>query len=179
MLLCYNNIIRMSAKNSTIHFILTGGTIDSYYEGTKDTALPRRTSVVPEYVKGLKLYQTTRFTQVCMKDSRDLTTTDIKKIYAVIAKSRSSKIIVTHGTYTMPRTARFLNERLGASDKTIVLTGSMIPLVGFTPSDAAFALGYAMAKVQELPPGVFVCMNGHTFEPDKVRKNVRKGRFED
>ena len=26
----------------TIHFILTGGTIDSYYEASKDTCIPNR-----------------------------------------------------------------------------------------------------------------------------------------
>ncbi len=165
-------------KPSTIHFILTGGTIDSYYDGTKDTAVPHKKSVIPNYFKALQLYEQVKFTQVCMKDSRQLTVADVKKICTTIKKSSSPQIIITHGTYTMPRTARFLKEKLPRSDKTIVLTGSMIPLVGFTPSDAGFALGYAMAKVQELPAGVYVCMNGKTFDPEKVKKNIKKGRFE-
>lgn len=28
----------MNQKTSTIHFVITGGTIDSYYDGSKDTA---------------------------------------------------------------------------------------------------------------------------------------------
>ncbi|MBI5733640.1 MAG: hypothetical protein HY973_01710 [Candidatus Kerfeldbacteria bacterium] len=53
----------------------------------------------------------------------------------------------------------------------------MIPLVGFSPSDAPFNLGYAVAKVLELPPGVYVCMNGKVFEPEEVMKVLYKGKF--
>jgi len=35
----YNNKSYMP-KKPTIHFIMTGGTIDSFYNGTKDTATP-------------------------------------------------------------------------------------------------------------------------------------------
>lgn len=41
---------------SKIHFIITGGTIDSYYDGTKDTAVPRETSIIPDFIQSLKLY---------------------------------------------------------------------------------------------------------------------------
>jgi hypothetical protein len=53
-----------------IHFVLTGGTMDSYYEGTKDTIVPNSKSVIPSFVKSLKLYHQTEFTEICMKDSR-------------------------------------------------------------------------------------------------------------
>lgn len=161
-----------------IQIILTGGTIDSYYDGRKDTAVPNKKSVIPDYLKSLKLYVPLQFRQVCMKDSRSLTEKDRLRIAKVIESSSSKKIIITHGTYTMPETARFLASKLKRHDQTIILTGSMIPLVGFTPSDGAFSLGYAIAKVQELPAGIHVCMNGKVFAPDAVKKNVKKGRFE-
>jgi hypothetical protein len=59
-------------KLDTVHFILTGGTIDSYYKGEIDTAVPNKHSVIPNYLKGLKLYLNLKFTEVCMKDSRSL-----------------------------------------------------------------------------------------------------------
>lgn len=39
-----------------IHFIITGGTIDSHYDGSKDTALPNEESVIPGFIRSLRLY---------------------------------------------------------------------------------------------------------------------------
>ena len=64
----------------TIHFIITGGTIDSYYEATKDTAVPLLNSCIPPFIKSLRLYEKIMFTEVCMKDSRQLTEEDMKEI---------------------------------------------------------------------------------------------------
>lgn len=165
---------------SAIHFVSTGGTIDSYYDGTKDTVVPNKTSVIRGFVKEMKLNLPQKFTTVCMKDSRDLTKSDRKRLLKVVKESPCSRIVITHGTYTMPETARYLEANLPQlvlSEKTIILTGSFIPLVGITPSDAAFNLGYAIARVQELPPGMYVCMNGRVFTPKEVVKLVPQGRF--
>ena len=166
----------MQSKD-TIHFIITGGTIDSFYNGVKDTVETSKESVIPGYIKSLKLYEKTQFTTVCMKDSRALTKHDLTNILKVIKKSAHKKFIVTHGTYSMPDTARFLEANLGKHDKTIIFTGSLIPLVGFTPSDAPFNLGYSIAKVHELKPGIKVCMNGKIFEPTEVAKLLYEGKF--
>ena len=62
-------------------------------------------------------------------------------------------------------------------DKTIVLTGAMIPYK-FGSSDGLFNLGGAIAYAQSLPSGVYIAMNGQFFEWDKVEKNREKGVFE-
>ena len=160
-----------------IHFIITGGTIDSYYNGIKDTTEPLKISVIPSFINSLKLYEGGVFTQICMKDSRALTTRDRKQILQTIEHSKQKRIIITHGTYTMPDTARFLQVHLTRKDQTIIVTGSMIPLTGFSPSDAPFHLGYALAKAQELPAGIYVCMNGRIFSPEEIVKNLSEGRF--
>jgi L-asparaginase len=77
----------------------------------------------------------------------------------------------------MVETARFLAER-GARDKTIVLTGAMIPYAFGTSSDGFFNLGSALAFVQVLPPGIYIAMNGRYYHWDKVRKNRKTGFFE-
>lgn len=77
-----------------------------------------------------------------MKDSRQLGENDRKEILKAIEESPSNKIIITHGTYTMPDTARYLKANLKRNDQTIILTGSMIPIKGFSPSDGTFNLGY-------------------------------------
>lgn len=164
-------------KNNRLHFILTGGTIDSYYDGTRDTAVTNKRSVVPKFIKILKLYEKCDFTEACMKDSRELNKSDRKKILQAVVNSKAKRIIITHGTYTLPDTARYLQSKLKDCDKVIIFVCSMIPLEGFTPTDAGFNLGYAVAKSQELTQGVYVCMNGRIFIPDEVFKILSEGRF--
>ena len=66
-------------------------------------------------------------------------------------------------------------------DKTIVLTGAMIPFA-FGSSDGLFNLGSALSLAQVLPPGVYVAMNGRYFSSDRVQeeppdRDVRSGVF--
>lgn len=161
----------------TIHFILTGGTIDSHWDIYKDATTPNKKSTLPNFMKSLNLYDKFLFTTICMKDSRSLTKNDIGAVLRVIQKSPHDKIIVTHGTFTMPDTARFLNANLKFNKKTIILTGSMVPLQGFSPSDAPFSLGYAISKVKDLAPGVYICMNARVFKPEEAMKEINAGRF--
>jgi len=165
----------MSEK--TIHFMMMGGTIDSYYESIKDTAIPNKESAIPRFVKSLKLYNPVEFTKICMKDSRDIVKADLKNTLNVVEKSPHKKIIITHGTYTMPDTARFLKANLKSKNQAIIITGSMIPLSGFSPSDGPFAIGYALAKIQDIKNGIYICMNGHVFSSEEVMKINKEGRF--
>jgi L-asparaginase len=77
----------------------------------------------------------------------------------------------------MTETAKFLAES-AISDKTIILTGAMIPYAFGTSSDGFFNLGSAMAFAQTLPSGVYVAMNGRCFFWDQVKKNTKTGFFE-
>jgi len=95
-----------------------------------------------------------------------------------IEKSKYNKIIVTHGTYTMPDTARFIKANLKRNDQTIVLTASAIPIVGFSPSDGPFNLGYAISKLEDLEPGIYVAINGAVFSPEEVMKVISEARFD-
>ncbi|MFA7000142.1 MAG: asparaginase domain-containing protein [Candidatus Paceibacterota bacterium] len=164
-------------ENNKLHFIITGGTIDSHYDGSKDTVITNEHSVIPKFIQTLKLYEECEFTEVCMKDSREINESDRKKIIEIINNSESNRIIITHGTYTLPDTARYLNANIENHNKTIILIASMIPLAGFTETDAGFNLGYAVAKSQELKNGVHICMNGRIFTPEEVIKIISEGRF--
>ncbi len=164
-------------SESNIEIIITGGTIDSYYDGIKDAITPLSNSAIPDFIKTLKTENKFSFTQICMKDSRSLNAKDLHDILKSINKSSSKKIIITHGTYTMPDTARFLVANLKRKDQVIILTGSMIPITGFSPSDAPFNLGYSMAALKTLKSGVYVCMNGQIFNPKEVLKRLSEGKF--
>jgi L-asparaginase len=76
----------------------------------------------------------------------------------------------------MEVTARVLAHEI--KDKTIVLTGAIIPYK-FHSSDGLFNLGSALAFVQTLPAGVYIAMNGRCFHWNNVRKNRRTGQFEE
>ena len=85
-------------------------------------------------------------------------------------------IVITHGTDTMTETAKLLANKV--KDKTIILTGAMIP-IKFGSSDGLFNLGSALAFAQSLPQGVYIAMNGRFFNADNVRKNKQTGFFEE
>jgi L-asparaginase len=165
------------SKKEKIEIILTGGTIDSTWDGIADTATVNAHSVIPNYFKKLIIYPRIKFNEICMKDSRALNQKDIKNVLKAVEKSEAKQIIITHGTYTMPDTAKFIEANIVRKDQTIIFTGSMIPLEGFYPTDASFNLGYALSKVQELSVGVYLCMNGDTFTPQEVAKNLGEGKF--
>jgi L-asparaginase len=146
-----------------IHLFMTGGTIDSSYVGEVDTVMPNRRSVIPEYFKNLRLKRRLKFSPVCLKDSRDLTVSDRKQLMTRIGASTYRKMLVTHGTYTMAATAKYLEAHIKDENLVVVLTGSLMPLKGLAPSDASFNLGYAVAQLDILRPGVYICFNGETY----------------
>jgi L-asparaginase len=111
-----------------------------------------------------------------MIDSLHMTDEDRELIVHQCRAAEEDKIIITHGTDTMSVTARVLAEKV--KDKTIVITGAMIPYK-FGSSDGFFNLGGALAFAQTLPPGVYVAMNGRYFTWDNVRKNRQTGQFEE
>ena len=112
-----------------------------------------------------------------MKDSREINEANLRNILETVEKSTHEKIIITHGTYTMPDTARYLKTNLVRKDQTIVLTGSMIPIKGFAPSDGPFNIGFAISEIAHMSAGVYVAMNGKVFDSNEATKIISEGRF--
>ncbi len=127
----------------------------------------------------IKTCSKTSFETLCMLDSSDITDEHRHQMVQGIKATSAENVIITHGTNTMTQTAEYLKEALVDEGKTIVLTGSMIPLKEFVMSDAGFNLGYALAQAQSLLAGVYICMHGETFEAGKVTKNFTEARFEE
>ena len=90
-----------------------------------------------------------------------------------VAECAEDKIIITHGTDTMPDMARSL---AGIGAKAVVLTGALAPAI-FKDSDAMFNVGGALATVQTKDHGVFIVMNGQVFDAMNVRKDVENNCF--
>jgi L-asparaginase len=158
-----------------IRLLLTGGTFDKEYdEFTGEPGFDK--THVAEMLRVGRYLGEIKIGQLLLKDSLDMTQEDRDLIVTACSEYEESHIVITHGTDTMVETARsLLNAKL--SEKTIVLTGAMVPFSFGTRSDAMFNLGSALAFVQSLKTGVYIAMNGYYFEADKVQKDKVAGRF--
>jgi L-asparaginase len=160
---------------NAIHIIVTGGTFDKEYNFISGELYFRETHLQELLEKG-RSQLPVRISQLMLKDSLEMTQQDRELIVASCNASEEERIVITHGTDTMTDTAKFLAKEI--SNKTVVLTGAMIP-IKFGSSDGLFNLGSALAFAQSLPHGIYVAMNGRYFYWDKVRKNRQSGIFEE
>lgn len=163
-------------------FIATGGTIDKMPILLPDGSFDNNSKVfgdthLHEMLKKAKFLGPITIETLFMVDSLDMTDEHRQQLAESIEASPETGIIITHGTDTMPETARFLERNPNLAGKTIVLTGAMIPYSMGESSDALFNLGCAIAYAQALPSGVYVAMNGQAFEAGNVRKDVEAGVF--
>jgi L-asparaginase len=159
----------------TIRIIVTGGTFDKEYNEIKGVLFFRDTHV-KEMLELGRCRVKYKIKKLMMKDSLFMTNQDRVEILNECLKSREKNIVITHGTDTMVETAKVLGKAI--KDKTIVLTGAMVPYK-FGSSDGMFNLGSAISFAQVLPCGVYIAMNGRYFNWYNVRKNKRKGEFEE
>ncbi len=157
-----------------IQVFITGGTFDKEYNELNGSLYFKETHLYEMLELGRSRLGLSIDT-LMMKDSLDFVDADRALIAAACNNTQSNKILITHGTDTMTLTADYLKEN--CSEKTIVLTGAMVPYK-FGSSDGLFNLGSALAFAQVLPAGVYIAMNGKIFEAGKVRKNTDKGEFE-
>ncbi len=166
-----------------IHILKMGGTIefkDPGYEVMNQQMMKLDTSI-ENYLKNMVKPHFTYSTEtICQKDSRDINSSDLKKLAKMIETTPHQNILITHGTFTMKKTASFLEDYFSNKQikKKIILTGSMIPIIGFSLSDAAFNLGYSIGSFGNIGNGVYICMNGGIFNYKEVEKNTELLRFE-
>jgi L-asparaginase len=158
-----------------IRILVTGGTFDKEYDELSGRLFFKDTHVT-EMLRLGRCRLDTSLRTVMMVDSLEMTDSDRQAVLANCQQAPERRIVVTHGTDTMVETARALAD--GRLDKTIVLTGAMIPYA-FGSSDGLFNLGSALSFVQVLPPGVYIAMNGRCFSWERVRKNPTLGVFEE
>lgn len=165
-----------SFEHADITILVTGGTLDKVHDteteslifsDDDETHLPHLLTVGRCYYPRI---------EVLFKiDSLDMTDAHREKVLERVKAAPESKIIVTHGTGTLEKTAKFLDGKVG--DKTVILTGAMRPH-SLGRSDGGFNLGGALIAVQTLPKGVYGVMNGCVFMPDDLHKDTKLGRFD-
>src|SRR6478609_8343492 len=108
-----------------IRIFITGGTFDKEYNELngqlyfKDThlsdLLEMGRSKVPVEIRTLM-----------MVDSLEMTDEDREMIVYQCVNCEETQIVITHGTDTMTETGRVVAQKI--KDKTIILTGAMIPI---------------------------------------------------
>jgi L-asparaginase len=157
-----------------IRLLITGGTFDKEYDLINGKLFFTDSHVDEILLRGRNTTQVSTRT-LMMVDSLEMTDEDRDLILSQCQKCDEDKIIITHGTDTMVETALLLQK--ANIDKTIVLTGAMIPYT-FGSSDGLYNMGSAMAFVQTLPVGVYIAMNGRYFLANNVQKNRKTGYFE-
>ena len=161
--------------STTIRVFATGGTFDKEYDYIHGT-LNFSATKLPGMLRQGRSTLDVKLRTLMMKDSLEFTEKERELIARACVDCDEDKIVITHGTDTMSITAEYLSSRV--TDKTVVLTGAMIPYA-FGTSDGFFNLGAALAFAQTLPPGIYVAMNGRYFDWDSVRKNKETGLFEE
>ena len=157
-----------------ILIISTGGTFNKVYN-SKTGALDIDKS--SNALKNIASKWLTEFEilNIIGKDSLEMTNHDRLELLSTIHQANHKHIIIVHGTDTMDITAEYLAD--AELEKTIVLTGAMVPY-SIEPTEAtanlASAYGYLIALEKK---GVFIAMNGVMGLYNKVKKNRKEGKF--
>ena len=160
-----------------VQIYITGGTFDKEYNFFTGELYFKDTHLKEMLVRG-RCNIPTDVKTLMMIDSLEMTDTDREIIAHNCQRCESDEIVLTHGTDTMAKTAEYLAKQ-DIKDKTIVLTGAMIPYAFGSSSDGFFNLGNAIAFAQALPSGVYVVMNGRYYLWHNVKKNRETGFFEE
>jgi L-asparaginase len=158
-----------------VRILITGGTFDKEYDEITGKLYFKDTHMREILDLGRSKLEV-KIRTLMLLDSLEMTDHDRDVILDNCRRVSENKIVITHGTDTMTETGKVIaNAKL---EKTIILTGAMIPYK-FGSSDGLFNFGGALAFAQALPHGVYIAMNGRCFDWDKVKKNKKTGVFED
>jgi L-asparaginase len=157
-----------------IKIFVTGGTFDKEYNELNGELYFKKTHLHEMLELGRSKLKVDIET-LMMKDSLDMSDADRDSIVQKCFESNENKILITHGTDTMVKTAKLLSAKI--TTKTIVLTGAMIPYK-FGSSDGLFNLGSALSFLQSLPYGIYIAMNGNIYSWNNVKKNKELGLFQ-
>jgi L-asparaginase len=121
----------------SIRILVTGGTFDKEYNERTGQLYFQDTHIAEMLCLGRSQVDVT-IRKLMLKDSLEMTDNDRALIVQNCVQSEESQIVITRGTETMTTTAAALAKAV--PEKTVVLTGAMIPYA-FGTSDGLFNLG--------------------------------------
>ena len=160
---------------SKITVINTGGTFNKRYNPlTGELEVPKDSLALDEIISYCYNIDFDVL-NVISKDSLDMSDADREFIVKTIKNCKNENIIIVHGTDTMDLTASFIDENI--KDKTIVLTGAMLP-ISINKIEAtlnfASAIGFLNANIKN---GIYISMHGSVKNYKKLIKNRELGKF--
>lgn len=157
---------------SKITFVLTGGTIDKEYDAL-DQAFTMGQGAVGRVLGFVRPNFEATIIPVVQKVSVNILPEEKDAIRKACENTENNMIVVTYGTDAMAEAGELLT---GIPDKTIVLTGALKSQL-IKDTDAEFNLGFAVAAVQTIPPGVYVAMSGRVYPWNECKKDMSTGQF--
>lgn len=154
----------------------TGGTFNKRYNPLKGELEVPKDSIALEHI--LKYFYNLKYEikNIIHKDSLEMQTSDRKEMVELIKNSSYKKVLIIHGTDTMDKTAEFLEEYV--SEKTILLTGAMVPFSidsAEANANVSMSIGYLLNSTKN---GVYVSMHGLVDIHNRVFKNREIGVFQ-
>lgn len=174
---------RVQRSLDNLVFLITGGTIDSFFDERKDTPRPFSYSAIPSYLTGSIGVEPPEpdfvFKQICMKDSRELDEVEVRELLDSSSRSAHKSQIITAGTYALPDLANRFDHLLTRGEmpqSRYVFVGAMFPEDVYL-NDGWFNLGYALGKMDHIDKGAHVAMHGWVTRPDNVMKQLANARF--
>ena len=129
--------------NDTIQIFITGGTFDKSYNYRDGNLILKKLTFL-KCSKEVDVKLDIDIKTLMMIDSLEMNQTHIDSIIYNCKNCKSNKIIITHGTDRMVKSAQEI-EKANLKNKTIILTGAMIPYAFGSSSDGFFNLGCALS----------------------------------
>ena len=160
---------------SKITVINTGGTFNKRYNPLSGELEVPKDSLALDKIISYCYNIDFDVLNIISKDSLEMNDDDREFIVKTIKNCKNENIIIVHGTDTMGLTASFIDEKV--NDKTIVLTGAMLP-ISINKIEAtlnfASAIGFLNANIKN---GIYISMHGSVKNYKKLIKNREIGQF--
>lgn len=160
--------------HTRISIITTGGTIDGI---DLDKQTTRAENDAAKWLLQQPNLQV-KHIPLMNKDSRLITDQDREHIVSTILQDENDLILITHGTFTICQTGRFIKKVPGALTKTILLVGSWAPF-NEPGSDAENQMAFALDTLKSPPQGVFIARDNRLWNPDTTeKKEITPGQYQ-
>ena len=160
---------------SKITVINTGGTFNKRYNPLSGELEVPKDSIALDEIISYCYNIDFEVLNIISKDSLEMNDADREFIVKTIKNCKNENIIIVHGTDTIDLTASFIDENI--KDKTIVLTGAMLP-ISINKIEAtlnfASAIGFLNANIKN---GIYISMHGSVKNYKKLIKNREIGQF--
>ena len=160
---------------SKITVINTGGTFNKRYNPLSGELDVPKDSLALDDIISYCYNIDFEVLNIISKDSLEMNDDDREFIVKTIKNIKNENIIIVHGTDTIDLTASFIDENI--KDKTIVLTGAMLP-ISINKIEAtlnfASAIGFLNANIKN---GIYISMHGSVKNYKKLIKNREIGQF--